>query len=300
MSRVLLPWSHGMLPADARVAKKIAAIYPDLSHALQVFASYVLKEPMKICASSINQVADDAGVSVATANRLARALNYESYAAFRQDLALGITPMQEGEADLRQNAQAAPRSIPQVIRASLAEDVTNLQDTIRSLDADLCASAVDLLAGARRIMMLGSDNAGALGIIFGHRLATLGCEIISPMPGGGALTISREIARLGPTDLLVSIAFPRYLRDTVTMTEFAASRGLPVLAITDGPTSPLCPLSKIAIWTHAKRNVTATSDAAVLAMLEAIAAGVARVKPGAAEAAQQMATLGNFWARSEK
>lgn len=294
MSRVLLPWSQGLLPANAAVTRRVEAAWPQLSAALQTFAIFALREPMLICSESITRVAEVAGVSVASANRLARALGYDSYAEFRRELAQDVTPLQNPVDNLRRHVSVGG-PVSAAMQASLQEDITNLEESIRSIDPGRCAQAASLISGARQVMMVGFDNAAALGALFAHRLAGLGCDTRLPDYGGGALTVSRQIAQLGPQDLVVAIAFPRYLRDTVTMAKFAHERGVPVLAITDGPMSPLADLSRVALYTLARRSFSITSDAAILAMLEALAAGVARVKPGAVEAAQRIADLGDFW-----
>jgi DNA-binding MurR/RpiR family transcriptional regulator len=62
-----------------------------------------------------------------------------------------------------------------------------------------------------------------------------------------------------------------------------------VLAFTDEPTSPLVPLADVVLYTPVRRQVAPTSNATVLAMLEALVAAVARRTEGAVKRAERMA-----------
>ena len=79
------------------------------------------------------------------------------------------------------------------------------------------------------------------------------------------------------------------------MTRFAHRQGIPILVVTDNQASPLAELGKVAVYAHARRSFSSTSDAAILAVLEALVAGVANRKPDAASAAQKLADAGYAW-----
>jgi DNA-binding MurR/RpiR family transcriptional regulator len=80
---------------------------------------------------------------------------------------------------------------------------------------------------------------------------------------------------LTPRDPVIAIAFPRYLTDTVVLARHVADRGLPLITLTDGPTSPLAPLSETVLYVRANRQRAANSDTAVLSMLQALYDAVA-------------------------
>jgi DNA-binding MurR/RpiR family transcriptional regulator len=283
------------LPAGSVVAERIEAAYPDLSSALRIFADYVLKFPMKLVGLSINDTASVTGVSVASANRFARALGFTRYAEFRAELLRGMAPTLEPVDHLKRKL-SEEASTRDVIAGSLIEDIGNLQSSLRDIDIDRAEQAVTMIAGARKIFIVGYDNSAGLALILMHRLQSIGCDVRTFDSGGGSLSTARYLSQMGPEDLVISIAFPRYLRDTVSMTRCAHQAGIPILVITDSQTSPLVKLGKVVVYAHARRSFAPTSDAAVLAVLEALASGVASQKPdAAAAAAQRTADFGFYW-----
>ncbi|ADO41333.1 transcriptional regulator, RpiR family [Ketogulonicigenium vulgare Y25] len=110
---------------------------------------------------------------------------------------------------------------------------------------------------------------------------------------------------MGPQDLVITIAFPHYYRDTIDMAGFstidmagfAKGAGIPVLAITDSPRSPLVPLAQVALYVTAKQelNAPSPSSAAILSLIEALVATVASQRPEAAEASERFASSAYPW-----
>jgi len=282
------------LPADSVVAERIAALYPELSQALRAFADFVLAEPMLIARMSINETVEATGVSVATANRFARKLGFEGYAQFRSEVIAGFESVFAPVERLKRRISEGS-SVHDDVLASLEEDIENLRETMRNLDAGRAQQAVEMLVGAERIFVIAFDNAAALANIFAHRLDLAGKDVRIIDNGGGKVSASRFLSRFGARDLAVSIAFPRYMRDTVELTEAAHKRGIPILAVTDNQTSPLASLGTLTIYVHARRTLGSASDTAIMGLLEALAAGVSSHIPGAAETAQKFADFAYPW-----
>ena len=287
-------WAHAYLPADSVVAERIEEIYPGLSNALKKFADFVLSEPIKVAQMSIHETVDASGVSVATANRFARKLGFEGYAQFRSEVIRGFESMLAPVERLKSKISEGSTT-QSIIAGSLDEDTENLRATAMNLDSARIEQAVELMCSARRIFVLAFDNAAALASILAHRLETAGKAIRIVENGGGTLSAARYLSGFSKQDLVVSIAFPRYLRDTVELTRAARKAEIPILAITDNQSSPLASLGTLTIYVHARRTIGSTSDTAILAVLEALAAAVTARAPGAAEANQRFADFAYPW-----
>jgi DNA-binding MurR/RpiR family transcriptional regulator len=286
--------SAGYLPSGSVVAERIAEIYPSLSDALRAFADFVLNQPMKVAQMSINETVDASGVSVATANRFARKLGFDGYSQFRSELIRGFEPLLAPVERIKRTI-SAESPIHSVVAATIEEDLGNLQETLRNLDPARVTQAVELLSKAERIFVVAFDNAAALASIFAHRLALAGKDIRTIENGGGRISAARHLSRFGRNDLVVAIAFPLYMRDTVELTEAVKKSGVPILAITDSQTSPLASLATLTLYVHARRTAGSVSDAAILGVLEALAAGVSARFPKAAEKARQFTEFAYPW-----
>lgn len=282
------------LPAQALVAERIAKHYPDLSQALRRFADYVQEEPLSLARMSIHEAVEKVGVSVATANRFATAIGFAGYAEFRNELVKGFETLFAPTQRLKQ--KSAESLTPQeVMIASLREDIANLETTISNLSSTTTERAVDLIINAERIYIAGFDNAGSLGNILATGLELTGKTVRSADNGGGVVGSARQLFKFGEKDLVIAIAFSFYMRETIIATEHANRHGVPVLAITDRLNSPLVPLSKLALFVEAKHTFNPPSDAAILALIEALVAAVAIKTPGAGKIAEKFAAYSYPW-----
>jgi len=237
-------------------------------------ASYVQANPFRAATMRIDEFADAVAVSVATANRFARALGFEGYPQFRAELVRGfeatLAPVESLRTELERPATAA-----EVFAASLEADMRNLEATRRTLDAEACERAVQAIVGAERIFVVGFGASGFLAGLLQHGLDMSCRTVISVSGAGGASTAARQLYKLTRQDLLIVIGFPRYVADTVAIARRAHAQGCRILALTDGPTSPLAPLADIALYAQTGRQLSANSDAAVLALVEALCGAVA-------------------------
>ena len=88
---------------------------------------------------------------------------------------------------------------------------------------------------------------------------------------------------------MIAIGFPRFFSDTVLLARRAYEAGVPVLAFTDGVTSPLAAVSTIALYAHCASQYFANSEASALALIEALCSAVAHRAKGSVKAATLLA-----------
>src|ERR1700746_918410 len=79
--------------SDETIIARIAKAYPTLSQAHRKAADFVLEHPFKAATMMIEELATAAGISVATGNRFARALDLDGYPAFRGELVRAFSTM---------------------------------------------------------------------------------------------------------------------------------------------------------------------------------------------------------------
>ncbi|ARO13401.1 transcriptional regulator, RpiR family [Ketogulonicigenium robustum] len=286
-------WAQNNLPAGSVVGARIAEAYPEFSQALRSFADFVLAEPMKVAQMTINETVHASGVSVATANRFARKLGYDGYPAFRSDLIGGFEAVLAPADRLRRTIQQ--KTGASAIYASVLEDdIDNLTEARRNLNTTQIEDATAMISDAGRLFVLAFEQGLPLAQIFAHNLTVLGRQA-STAAAGGKLAALAELGSYGPQDLVVTFGFRRYIRETVDLAHALHRRGVPLLVITDAPSSPLAALGAQTLYIQAKREVGATSDAAVLSVLEALAACVAACRTDAADNSARFAELAQPW-----
>ncbi len=269
------------------IAARIEQARAQLTRSHRKIADYVLRHPLQAATMPIDELAAAVDVSVATANRFARAVGLEGYPMLRAELVKGfeatLAPVERMRARLEQ-----PGSAHDAFVAVLEESQNNIAATRASLAPASCEAAVQALAGARRVHVLGYGASGWLAGMLARGL-DMHCDNVHLLATvAGATDGARQLPRMAAQDLLVVIGFPRYLRDTVALARAAHERGVPVLALTDGPHSPLAPLARHCLFARGESFYGPNCDTAVLALIEALVSALALHTRGTVQGAARM------------
>ena len=148
----------------------------------------------------------------------------------------------------------------QIFAATLEEDIRNAQRNLQGLDAEACEQAVDIILGADRVFIIGFGASGFLAGMLQRGLCMHLHSVESLAGPGGVSHAARQMSRMTSKDLVIAIAFPRYLADTVTLANAAKQAGVPVLVLTDKPTSPLAPAASVVLYAVSTRQLIQFRD----------------------------------------
>ena len=270
------------------MAQRIAQALPTLTRSHRRMADYVLAHPLQTATMPIDELAATLGVSVATANRFARALAFEGYPQFRAALVRGFESTLAPVEKLRHSLEH-PSSVAEVFANALAESRRNIELTRQSMDPQSVELAVQAILQARRVYVMGYGASSWLAGLL-YRNLDLHCDQVQLLSSVESSSYgARVLTRLQPTDLLIAIAFPRYFADTIYLARRAHEMNVPVLGLTDCVSSPLAPLATVALYAHSGSQYFANSEASVLALIEALSSAVAHQAKGALKAATQLA-----------
>ncbi|WP_225033348.1 MurR/RpiR family transcriptional regulator [Paraburkholderia sp. XV] len=273
--------------AEPAIAARITAAMPILTPVHRRMGEFVLANQFRAATMRIDELATAVGASIATANRFARALGFDGYPAFREALVRGFEATLAPVERLR-SAQESQTNGDELFSASLEQAATNLGTTRSTIDGAAAEAAVDAIIAARRVFILGCGASAFLASLMEHNLLPYHDNVQSLALIGGPTHAARRLFNAGRGDLVIAIAFPRYVDDTIELARRAASLGADVLALTDGPTSPLAALATRSLFIRAERRLAATSEATVLAVIEALCDAVAFRAKRSAQAAANM------------
>jgi DNA-binding MurR/RpiR family transcriptional regulator len=207
--------------------------FPTLSPELQRAARWVRDHPAELGLQSMRQSAQAAGVSPATMTRLAHALGMEGFEAMRSPAksafmrSVSRSALSEGTG-VDGSSSHSPLTLAQSANlASVAE---------RNPPAAFRAAAASVI-DAHSVLFLGLR--ASFGIAYHLRYT---CDWLrsgthlATDPGGAW---ADRLAALTPKDLLVAVSQAPYTVQTVEAVQQARQAGVPVLALTDSPLSPL-------------------------------------------------------------
>jgi DNA-binding MurR/RpiR family transcriptional regulator len=227
--------------------KKIIEAFSTMPAQLQSAARYVLDNPQDAALLTMREQARHAGVQPATMIRLAKHLGFDGYEEMR-----GIYADALRTGDIGFSAKAGPQFSDQRLKGhkALAADLIEVtSNQIAALSAPESLARLDALAKklteARRVFCLGLRSSHAIAWHFHYIISLCGANSTYLESAGG--TGADALASAAPTDVLFAVSVSPYTRATIDLAEYAASRNIPILAITDSEVAPLASLAELAI-----------------------------------------------------
>ena len=224
------------MPADAPLLKRLEEGADTFSRNQRTLARYVLKNYESVAFSTVSQLAEQSGVSEATIVRFAKALDFSGYPAFQNEVRRLL------RADLRGVERfqlgAKPRAGEETpLDAIAAKERENISALYDAFNARSFANAVRMLRRASEVLVVGTRSTAALANHLWFALDKIAID------ARRVSTITSEtydhLSRMDKKSCVVVIGFPRYLREHVKLLEYAKTRRLSTLTITDSTFSPL-------------------------------------------------------------
>jgi len=189
---------------------------------------FVLNDPARVLYLTITELARESHTSEASVTRLCRTLGCKGYTEFKMALALDI---QQGQPE---------RQAGDEIDSVVEESVQALQDTARLLDRALLEKAAQALHQAQSVQIYGVAASAILGEYLHYKLLRLGkpVQLFSDMHRA-----AMNATTLSKASQVVAISSSGSTRDLLHVVKLARKRGVPVLALSNTPRSPLASLS---------------------------------------------------------
>ncbi|CAN5573864.1 MurR/RpiR family transcriptional regulator [soil metagenome] len=256
------------------VTERVSATGSLLTAAERRAAQVVLDRPQLVAFGTVADLARHADVGAATVVRLAAKLGYDGFSALQdsiqQDLLRQLRPAVERIRELG-DEQPSDRHRDTV--------VANVIATLDAVEPGSVDQAVDLLTDVDRpVLVLVGDAAHGVGRQFEHDLSALRPGVA--MIWGPDVAVRRQLAVCPPDSVVVAIDMRRYERWVLEAAELAHTRGLTIVALSDGPLSPLAANATLAFTLAAGSVSPFESQIGTLALLELLVAIAAeRLRP---------------------
>jgi DNA-binding MurR/RpiR family transcriptional regulator len=252
---------------------------PQLSPELQCAARWVQDHWPVLGLQSMRACARDAGVAPATMSRLARALGFEGFEALRNPFKRALAHASIEGAGYTARAWAQQREGSADTQPLQMAQGANVQswaelNTLAALD-----EAAELILESAQVLLLGLR--GSFGTA--HHLH-YACQLLvrhTTLAQDASGSLDDMVADLRSTDLLVVISQAPYARRSIEYAQRARHAGVPVLALTDHPRSPLARLASHTLLFRADSPSFFRSMTGAQALAEALVSRMA-VRGGAA------------------
>lgn len=201
------------------------------SSARRAVISYAEEHPEEASYLSARKLGGRCGVSESTVIRAVQSLGYAGYPEYQEELRVAVARRRTTVDRLTAQGESDP------LARAFARDIENLRDTWQRLSPPAFERAAALLAAGPRTWLLGLRTPHAVAVILQEGLSYLGIDARVLAPGAG--DIWDDVDRVQPGDVVVAVTFPRYTRLVVEAAALARRRGAVLIAMTDGPASPL-------------------------------------------------------------
>jgi len=224
---------------DGPLSQEIVQAFDGMSEQLQVAARYLLEHPREVALLSMREQARQADIQPATMTRLAKHLGYAGYDDVRQVYADAMRGEGTGFAG-RVGVQAKSQKL-KGDRALAADMLSGVSAQVAALTRpamlDSLVDAARRIERSRRIYCLGlrSSHSAAWHLHYILSIAGKQSIMLDAVGGIGADALGSATR----SDILVAVSVWPYTRQTVEITEYAHSCGVPVIAITDSAVAPL-------------------------------------------------------------
>jgi DNA-binding MurR/RpiR family transcriptional regulator len=260
------------------LSERLVEINERLTPAERRVAESVIADPSGVAFGTVSSLAARSGTSGPTVVRLAAKLGFGGFvdlqAAVQDELSQRLRPAVE-------RIGASPAGDP--LARALDHELENVRATLTAVDRSVFKTAVGLLSDRRRAVHVvtgEATNGVAALFVDGLDLLRGGVDRL----GGSEVAVARQLAFVGPGDVVVAIELRRYERWVVQAVEAAAKQGAELIAITDSPLSPVAQPAGVVFTVMAEGAGPFDSHVGTLALTNALVAAVAdRVRGRAAE-----------------
>ncbi|GGK87327.1 MurR/RpiR family transcriptional regulator [Mangrovihabitans endophyticus] len=235
-------------------------------------AHSLVQHASSAAALSAAEVAELAGVSQPSVTRFAVALGYTGYPALRREL--------------RERASAVPAPVPasnEMQRAITAEaaHLGALRDQLA--DLTVVRRAADLLVASRPLPVLGLRAAAPLAGYFGYFAAKVFPDVRVLDADGTSLLDRLDQARAAGATALLTIALPRYPRETLDAVREARAAGLAVVLLTDSPVGPIAEPADVVLTAQVGTQLVFDLHTGPMALAMVLLQAMCDVSPGSVQ-----------------
>ena len=228
------------------ITKRIRSNMDRFTPLEKILAEYVTQHFESVCFSPIEGLAKAAGVSNATVVRFCHKLGYEGYVHLSREIKQSIQSELStlGRFNLSRDKfkSIQSKSKPSFERV-LEQEIKNLANLAKNIRKADFSRAVEWMAAARCMMVIGTMGSASLANYFGYMAGKILKQVVVINDRSG--TCNRMINGLGSDSVTFILAFPRYPRATVELAQMVKTSGTKIVVITDSHSSPLVAFADI-------------------------------------------------------
>jgi DNA-binding MurR/RpiR family transcriptional regulator len=248
----------------------IRSRYPSLPGNQRKIADYLIHHLQEAPFLSVVDLERRTGTSRATVVRLARSLGFAGFLELRSRLLASVQTQLTPAAAF---PIPAGKGLGDTLTAVAQQDVRNINHTINQLERESFAEIAGMILKAGRVHTAGLGISSLMAQILAYSLNQAAVRAVSFVHDYE--TFMEQLAFVTGHDLLIVFSFPPYSRETIDLARAAASRKIPVVALTDRVTSPVSFHATKVLAIRSKNMLFTNSFSAISVVINALVTEVA-------------------------
>lgn len=272
----------------------IEARMPEFSKSQRVLAKYMIEHYERAAFMTAAKLGAAVGVSESTVVRFAIEMGFEGYpemqTALRNYSKNRLTTLQ------RLDIASDRLGNGNLLKNVFSQDSDRLRATLETLSEEHFNAAVEKIVSAEHIYIFGAMSSNILARFLYNYLSLIFDSVIfvQPINTSGIL---QQLIRIGEKDVMISMSFPRYSKNTLHATAYAKKSGANIIAVTDSATSPLADYADELLLAKSDMVSFADSLVAPLCLMNALLVAVGmRCRP---QLEQNLMKLEALWDENE-
>jgi DNA-binding MurR/RpiR family transcriptional regulator len=256
-------------PSGKTLSSFISERLDEFSRSQKEVARYIVDHLDEAAFQTAEELARRASTSSSTVVRFSQALGFEGYPEL-QHAAIeeyrSRAPGANGTGGLLFDFDHSE------FESSLATDHANLEQTVKTLTRERVEACVSALAGAHRVMIVGMDQLAFFASYLRHLLALLDirAEVVAS-PRQDSIT---RLSRVDEDSLVIAFSAGKAHPIVMRAMKLARHRRARTLAITDATLSEVGEHAELTLYYSSNSPSFTRSNAALLALVQALAYGV--------------------------
>jgi RpiR family transcriptional regulator, carbohydrate utilization regulator len=210
-------------------------------------AKYVLAHSREATDSTISQVAEKSGSSVATVSRFCTRMGYENYRSFQIDLAASLASAPSPASDIFTSSDKPENIIKRVFELNRR----SLTDTEGLLNNEIMSRVAKLIITSRRTILFGSGSSGMAAKLGAVRFQGLGIMTLAVTDPYESLIAMSSVMR---EDVVIGISHTGRSALITKLMKLACERGARTVGITNYLNSPMAALPEFVLPTSFREH----------------------------------------------
>jgi DNA-binding MurR/RpiR family transcriptional regulator len=214
-------------------------------------------------------------VSESTVVRFALELGYEGY----PELQRAVQELVRAKLTSNQRIQISDLRYGDgdILDSVLTADIGKIKSTLENINRKSFRDAVEAMAGAKRIFVIGARSSASLASFLTFNLRLILDNVFS-IQAHSKGEVFEQLLDIGPGDVIFAISFPRYSTNVINAVKYAHAQGATVVALTDSAMSPIAQNAQYVLTAQSDMVSYVDSLVAPLSILNAILVAITKTQ----------------------